>query len=606
MDKKEYYKFFCGFFSSAILILISILLFGVMPFSVKGFVFDYSVWTMMMVFSSFFVAVCAYSGWERRIANKISITVISFLMAIILLTGSNFIGSDFSFDNNYAASSEIVGGVVEKDVMEIEEKNGLEILTYNMVIGSDRGDSARSVAIDKDNNVYVAGHFSGVINLDQDNFKRTALGGVGDTTDIYVVKYGPKKEFIWGFTIGSVGNDKVNLIRVENDNLYLAGSIGGKIDIDSGEGDYTLDAGVGQDGFIAKYDLDGKVIWGQRIGNPEIIPFIDDDIRFEDIVSLAVDKEDNVIVAGYFDGILDFKDVNGNVTSFSNPNQKKARDAVVIKYDKDGNYLTAFSLLGEGRKEIRGLLIDDDSNMYIAGIFNSKISLDNANSKKISYTAGGKDIFIAKYGSDNSLLWSKKWGSAGNDDIPVNGMIFDKHGKLLLGGMIGGYVNMDGFKKSTNGLQDIFWARMDKEGKVEQVNVAGGAGNDGLNAVNVDSLNNVYLGGYFSGIVNFDSKKKNADSVAYPISSGEATDAFLAKYDEKGGFLWVNSFGGDVSLKEEHQSINSLVVDKLDYPISVGDFYKSLEFNSSEDLNITARGMMDGVLIKYDPEGGIR
>lgn len=586
--------------------LIAILLLGVMPFSIKGFVIDSSFWTIGMISSCLFVVICAYLGWEKKQANRISVSVLLFLSLIVFSNGSYFVNNkDYIFNNNFAASADIVKDVQVQGLTQDDVKN-MTALTYDFGLGGERDDYARLIAIDKENNIYVTGHFSGTINLDQGNLKRTSLGGVGDTSDIYVVKYNAKKEFVWGFTIGSVGNDSPNVLKVVNGGLYLAGSIGGKVDFDSGEKEVSFDSGVGQDGFIANYDLDGNYVWAKPIGNPEIIPFIEDDTRFEDVTSVAIDKDENVFVSGYFDGTLDFVDASSNINSLTNANQKKARDIFVVKYDKDGNYLKGFALFGDGRKESNGLLVDADNNIYLAGTFNSKISFDNANPKKITYTKGGKDIFLVKYDQDFNLIWVKKWGSASNDTLSLSNLIFDNDNNILLSGNLGGYMNIDGFKKGTNGVQDVFWAKIDKDGVVAYVNSLGGAGNDGVNAIMVDSLNNVYIGGYFSGSVNFDSKAGAGDAILYSISSGESSDAFLVKYDKDGNYLWANSFGGDVSLAEESQAVSSLVIDNFDYPIVAGNYYKDLIFHSSPELDLSSKGLSDGIIIKYDPEGGIK
>lgn len=608
MNKSDLLKFFAGFFFASIIIHLVILFSGVMPFALKGFVFDYSFWTMGIVSSCFFVVACSYIGWERKEANRISISILVFLISIVSTNGFYFFDSkEFAFNSYNASAMDITN---EKSQTKNSAKDSADEInfTYAHSLGGEKNDYGKSAAIDKDNNTYITGAFSGIINLNPDGkFEKTSLGGIGETTDIYVAKYDRKGGFISGFTIGSVGSDSPTLIKTDKDgNLYLAGHIGGSADFDPSEKEYILDAGIGQDGFIAKYDSSGNLIWAKKIGNAETIPFITDDIRFEEVADFTFDKDGNIYIVGYFEGTIEFKDIDGNAISFASSTPKKSRDIFLAKYDKDGNYSKGFALTGEGRKEPKGIVIDEENNIYLSGIFNSKIIFDNANPKKITYTFGGFDLFLAKYNPNLDYLWSKKWGSENNDYLGENTLAFDHDNKILLAGSIGGYVNFQGIKISNKGLEDIFWMKTDKEGQIEYAYSVGGEGSDIVDSIAIDSLNNVYLAGHFSKVVSFDQKNRTENNIAYSISSGEASDAFLAKYDSKGAFVWVNSLGGDVSLKEELQEFSSVVIDNLDYPIVTGSFCKTLDFNSTESLNLSSKGSLDALIVKYDPEGRIK
>lgn len=605
MGNKDYLKFFCGFFFSGILILILMLLLKVLPFSINGFVFDYSIWTMGMLLSCFFVIACAYLGWEKKQANRISVSILLFLSGIVFINGSYFIGDGYVFDNSYASVKNVIN-YKEEVVLEDNISNdsiSLALSTYAYSISSERDDVAQSIALDEEGNIYIAGHFSGTIDLDQKGFMRTSLGGVGDTNDIYLVKYSPTKEFVWGFIMGSVGNDMVSVLKVKNDYIYLGGSMGGKLDFDPSEKEYVLDAGIGQDGFVAKYSLNGDFLWANKIGNPEIIPFTKDDIRFEGVSALSIDDNGNVFTGAYFDGIIEFEDINANKYVFTNVDYKKVRDIIVVKYNERGEYVNATTITGRGVKEPKDLICDELGNVYLVGFFNNSIA-SGIDSKKELFTLGGQDIVMVQYDNDLNLLWAKRWGSAGND-MP-GAVVLNKSGNILMTGRIGAYINFDGFKLGVVGGQDVFWLEIDKEGKILQANSFGGRGFDGSNAIAIDSLDNVYIGGYFNGVIDFSGKIKGNNSIKYPISSGEATDGFLAKYDKAGKLLWVNTFGGDVSLKDEVQEVKAIVVDKLDYPIITGKYYKEVLLNTSLDLGLISKGMSDGLIIKYDPEGGIK
>ena len=67
----------------------------------------------------------------------------------------------------------------------------------------------------------------------------------------------------------------------------------------------------------------------------------------------------------------------------------------------------------------------------------------------------------------------------------------------------------------------------------------GGDDVDGVNAIAVDSVGNIYVTGSFKETVDFDP----SSSVSNLTSTGYS-DVFLAKYDSSGSYLWAKKMGG--------------------------------------------------------------
>lgn len=597
---RELMKFFAGFFFASIMLHIIVIFLGILPLTIRGMVFDYSFWTATLTLSCVLAIFCSYLGWERKSASKISLSVLIFVLFIVLVSGSFFYNSnDFVFTNNKLLMASIGDIKVSQNnnIQEIKNTN-FDDLNYSFVLGSQGDDFGKSITTDKNNNFYVAGSFHGTINLDRKGkFEKTSLGGIGNDTDIYVAKYNQYGDFIWGFSLGSIGYDSPETIKLDGDgSVYLAGYFGGRADFDPSEKEFILDAGIGRDGFVAKYDSDGRFLWAQKIGNQESIPFEDNDIRFEQVTALGFDQSNNVYAAGYFDGEINFTDADGNEITLTAT--KNSKNIFLLKYNKDGNIIKAVSLAGGTVGEPKAMLIDANGSIYLSGNFNTKIAFDSSNPKKFSYVNGGQDIFLLKYDTDLNYLWSKKWGSMENDDI--GSMVFSHDGDIVLVGYFGSSINFQGVRLKSSGMQDVFVLKVNNLGETVFAKGVGGTGKDGGLSVTVDSLDNIYMVGYFSGLVNFDPKRADSAGSIQSLSSGDATDAFIAKYNAKGEFVWARSLGGDVSLVDEFQNYSGVAIDSLDYPIVVGTFAGNY---AMDNVNLTSVGGMDSVVVKYDPEG---
>lgn len=111
-------------------------------------------------------------------------------------------------------------------------------------------------------------------------------------------------------------------------------------------------------------------------------------------------------------------------------------------------------------------------------------------------------------------------------------------------------------------------------------------------AVAADSHGNVYVGGTFSGTVNFPGAKGSTSSTQGTL------DAFLIKYNYLGVFQWVNTFGST-----SDDSIYALCIDSADNVIVTGGFHRTVDVGGGTTLVATGNTYYDIFVVKYDPNG---
>ena len=116
---------------------------------------------------------------------------------------------------------------------------------------------------------------------------------------------------------------------------------------------------------------------------------------------VAVDASGNVIITGHFYSTTDFG--GGALTSVGN------EDIFVAKFAPDGTHLWS-NRFGDGSSEYgRSTAADASGNIIVVGVLYGSVDFGGGTLTD----AGSGDIFVAKFGSDGTHLWSKRYGDIG-------------------------------------------------------------------------------------------------------------------------------------------------------------------------------------------------
>lgn len=139
-------------------------------------------------------------------------------------------------------------------------------------------------------------------------------------------------------------------------------------------GNDTLTGNSQSDYFLAKFDINGNIIWARQASSNQI--------SFGWATSTN-SGDGSTYVTGYFSGNASFG--NYNITANS------SRDMFLARYDNNGNCLGVRNF---GEAEGHGVAQDDNGNPYVCGTFINTVTIGNDTFS--SYSAGMDDIFVAK------------------------------------------------------------------------------------------------------------------------------------------------------------------------------------------------------------------
>ncbi len=295
--------------------------------------------------------------------------------------------------------------------------------TGNVIWGiSTKSTGVRSLAIDKENSLYMTGFYSGPLTVGG-----VTLAGSGSHYSIFIEKFSSSGSFIWlkGVEGGSCNNYLINSTVSENGTTYLCGSfvvsttdttywhinVGGTV---------LTAPSTAYCPYIVKMDSSGRVLWAHYIS--ENAP----------ITAMIADKKDNFYATGYFKDTVTL----GSVTFTSAGMQ----DMFLSSYDSSGRIVWTKSAGGTRNDFGSFLALDSCGSLWVAGGIGYIGFTGPDSSYFMTFSSGSNlhalyhssdPLFIARYDTSGSYFSSIALQSGGDDNFFLGP---DNRGNLFVAG----------------------------------------------------------------------------------------------------------------------------------------------------------------------------
>ncbi len=194
---------------------------------------------------------------------------------------------------------------------------------------------------------------------------------------LWVIRTNAVGDTLWTKYFGNGGgNDAAKSVEITHDgNFVVAGETGS----------YSQD---GLDAWILKLDSNGDAIWTQTYSGT----------KADAASSVIIDKKGYYVVTGYTKGVSGI------------------RDALLLKYDSDGNLLWDRTYGGTNKEWMNDLCQTEDGNYVLTGY-------------TTSFGVISEDLYLIKTDENGDTVWTKTYGAAadqnghGIDMIPGGGAI---------------------------------------------------------------------------------------------------------------------------------------------------------------------------------------
>ncbi|HEY9828892.1 MAG TPA: SBBP repeat-containing protein [Stenomitos sp.] len=339
-------------------------------------------------------------------------------------------------------------------------------LLWKKQLGTSGFDQSNGIARDRNGNVFITGVTNGVLGNTSQGFY-----------DAWLSKYNPDGTLAWIQQLGTPKYDESNGVATDSDgNVFITGVTVGSLGGTS--------QGI-EDAWLAKYSANGTLIWKRQLGTSR-----DDYSR-----GVATDRNGNVFISGTTNGTL-----GGTHKGFE--------DAWLAKYGPDGN-LKWKRQLGTSAGDVSSAVATDSSgNVFITGLTGGDLGGTNK---------GFYDAWVAKYGPNGTLAWTKLIGTSDFDRS--FGIATDLKGNVLITGVTSG--SLGGPNK---GSYDAWVAEYNSNGILKWKRQLGTSSGESTRDVATDRNGNVFITGLTDGSLGGTNKG--------------GADAWAVKLDPQGKQLW--------------------------------------------------------------------
>jgi hypothetical protein len=246
------------------------------------------------------------------------------------------------------------------------------------------GDFNRTLHLDSENNILLAGNFRGELDFDPGDgvYQLTSNG----EDDMYLCKLDQNGSFIWAHSFGKEHDEFMYHINTDShDDVFVLGSYSFHTNLNTGPEEYLIESQA-YTGFIAKYSKDGDFQWGRNIGEGENSKAIFSRIKF--------DSEDNIYGIGNLSGEID---VDPSENEYILSVGFGVEDILIMGLSSEGDLYWAKTFGRTSSQEYgQDLLLDQEGSIISCGYFQGGVDFDPGEGVAKLYAQGYWDGFVQK------------------------------------------------------------------------------------------------------------------------------------------------------------------------------------------------------------------
>lgn len=421
-------------------------------------------------------------------------------------------GSTNALNSSYATTgahqttqySAYLNGIIEKFSPE-----GIRL--WGTYYGGQYYTDLADIKIDFQNNVIVTGSTQSQTNISTTGSYKSNLTGYSDA---FLAKFNNDGVRLWGTYFGGEYEDLGFAVDVDNNNnIYLIGQTTSNTEIainSNFQTNINIDPNASNtiDGYLAKFESGGNLIWSTYVGGE----------NRDQLNDIAI-KNNYLIIGGI---TYSFNNISTPDVFQELHDPIPHPDGVLYKFSLDGERIWSTYYGGEQIDYIYAVEVDDEDNIYIGGETASNNNITTLGSFDSTNTFSYKGFF-AKLNKNGQRIWGSYLGQA-----HVYSILF-KNNSIYLGATEYGYTNsklINSCSYKQNGFSEGYIGKFSKNSDFLWGTYVGGHAY-GSTKIAFDNSNSIFVSGISmenDGI---------ADGSSYQSSIlGWPSNYFLMKFSE--------------------------------------------------------------------------
>jgi hypothetical protein len=321
------------------------------------------------------------------------------------------------------------------------------------------------------------------------------------------------------------------------------------------------------------------------------------------LTKMATDSADNVYLLGSFNGNVNFNATGAGSLDFISSNGETWQ--FLTEIDKNGVYKQTY-VWPSKYITLNDIALGKDNSIYVAGTVNNStggdidVNLDIfTGTASLHVLTGDTVAFYTKLGATpNTYDNSAVFKNTAPDHLELDHMALDSMDNVFLFGVFSGTVDFSGAgaNKTSAGGDDLYLNEFDSSGAYQTTLTIGGTGNESAGVLSIDNDDNIYYTGKFGNI----GDTINLD----PIGGGNpgvatyANQPFLTKLTTDG-----TAYGYSDSWKTSGLTIEKIAFYENSLVYLVGEALGDIDYNPQIGDIIHGNGGEDAFLTVLNPDG---
>ena len=305
---------------------------------------------------------------------------------------------------------------------------------FALGIGSSRDDVlVRDLLVDGHGGMFLAGDFSGSINLGEEG-ESVTIHSQGEY-DAFILRIGADGVLDWVETFGGEGIDRIEGMALDNEGgVAVSGYFIGPFEF-AVDTEWEVSSEGGHRPFVLRLEDSGDLRWA----------VVFDAYSDMDISNMVVGDKGGLLCTGSFKGEIDFDPGPGyeiSVSEFFAPQPSNGSDdSFLLKLDEVGQFewvQTIGSYWTDAGKDVE---LDEDGNIYVLAEVRGTIDMDPGEGVHFLGSGVAEPVntiprsrsVLQKLDSEGNFVWAEFLGGE-----TANGMALDSSGYLYVSGTFRG------------------------------------------------------------------------------------------------------------------------------------------------------------------------